>query len=59
MPCFFDTITKELAITNLAKYISLKENPIKWARKIEKAKYKKKNYFLNEIRKKDMILILK
>lgn len=52
LPCFFsDTITKELAITNLAKYISLKEKPIKWAEEILKVKNMSRKNMLNEIRK--------
>jgi glycosyltransferase involved in cell wall biosynthesis len=53
LPCFFsDTITEELYITDLANYISLKESPIVWAKKIIESKNKLRKNMLNEIRAK-------
>lgn len=53
LPCFFsNTITNELAITDLANYISLEENPEIWAKKIIKKKNIVRKNMLEEIRKK-------
>lgn len=53
LPCFFsNTITNELAVTDLANYISLEETPEIWAKKIIKTKSIVRKNMLEEIRKK-------
>lgn len=50
LPCYFsDTITKEVKITNLVKFLSLEENPQIWAKKIIKNRDFKRKSDLDEI----------
>lgn len=50
LPCYFsDTITKEVKITNLVNFLSLKEKPQIWAEKIIKNKDFKRKSDLDEI----------
>lgn len=50
LPCFFsDTITKEVKITNLVNFISLKKKPEFWAEKILNTNTNIKRFSLKEI----------
>ena len=52
LPCLFsDTITKELAITDLADYMSLNESPEKWALKLGSYKNKERKNTTAELKK--------
>ena len=48
---FSDTITKELAITDLANYISLNDKPDIWAQEILKSNTYKRMNMSEEVRK--------
>ena len=51
LPCFFsDTITKELAITDLAKYISLNDKPNIQVQEIPKSNTYKRMNMSEEVR---------
>lgn len=53
LPCFFsDTITREVGLTELAHFISLKKSDEEWAKKIARSHYTERSKFVNIVAEK-------